>query len=108
MEDTKQYDFLSEYLLELLSAIGLGDLNEEQKQMYMPKLRAELEYRFGEHFLPQLDESRAEEFTALLKNQSATPENWQAFWKASIPNFDEQVKEVLAAFADECREVFTR
>lgn len=105
---TQQFDFLTTYILGLLDHLNLGDMTEEQRQAYIPRLIHEVEFRLGEKFVSQLDPKYGDEFAALLEREDAKPEEWGNFWKKSIPNFEEQVQEALAAFAEECEEILKR
>jgi hypothetical protein len=47
-----QFDFLTEYVLELLKQNGLGNLSDEQKNAYVPQVLAPVEQRLGLELLP--------------------------------------------------------
>jgi hypothetical protein len=99
-----QFDFLKSFILKLLENNGLGDITEEQREMYVPKLLSQLEQRIGIEMMPKLSEEGLDNFSKLIDDSKTTPEIWQAFWYKSIPNFEEELKTILEAFAVDVNE----
>lgn len=103
-----QFNFLTEYVIQLLEDNGFKDLNEKQKNVYIPQMQTRVEERLGLHFLPLLNESQTNKFAELVQNQNVDTNTWQKFWQESISDFDEQVKLVLAGFAEEVKQILAR
>jgi len=105
-ENNKQFDFLHDYIMQVLSACGYNDLSEELKKDYVPQFVAHAETRIGAALLPFLKESSAKEMADLLKKEKATPDDWANFWAKSVPGYQETVKKVLEDFAVELKQIF--
>lgn len=101
---TAQFDFLTEYVLQLLEDNGLGDLTEEQRNAYVPQLLSQLEERIGLQLLPTLSDEDKQSFVALIQNESASAEDWQTFWHNAVPDFEAQMSAILLAFGKEVQE----
>lgn len=93
-----QVDFLTDYVVEVLKKNNLN-LSEEQMNMYVPKFLSLLEQRIGLELLPKMDQEKADAFAELVDTPNATPEDWQHFWTMAVPNFEEEIKTILASFA---------
>ncbi|MFH1947280.1 MAG: DUF5663 domain-containing protein [Candidatus Magasanikbacteria bacterium] len=104
-EEQKQFDFLHEYILEVLSQSGYGELDETTKQEYVPQFVAHAETRIGAALLPELNEESAKKMVELTKNESVTSEDWQNFWQENVSGFAEIVKKTLEEFAVELRDI---
>lgn len=94
-----QATFLAGFVEEVLAQSGMGDLSEEQKKYYVPQMTALLEERIGLELLPKLNDKQMEDFAEMAASPAATAEQWKAFWEKNIPNFDEEMKRILAEFA---------
>ena len=103
-----QFDFLTEYVLELLKQNGLGDLTDEQKKTYLPQLLSQVEERIGLELLPKLSDANMEAFAGLAEKETTTPEEWKAFWYAAIPNFEGELQAILTGFTDEVRGILAK
>jgi len=101
-------DFLTEFVLKILEENSMGDLTAEQKNVYVPRLQAQLEERIGLELLPKLDKEQMENFVELTNRETATPEEWKNFWYNSIPNFEEELQLVLVKFAEEVKKILTK
>jgi hypothetical protein len=93
--------FLAGFIEEMLSASGFSHLSDEQKAYYIPQMTALLEERIGLELLPKLSDAQMEEFAQLAAGGKATAEEWKMFWGKNIPNFEEEMKRILTAFAKE-------
>jgi hypothetical protein len=100
-------DFLTQYVLDVLAQLDLGDMTEQERQKYVPQLVAQVEYRLGVRFMEQIPEDKVEDFGQMLDGDKGAQE-WAAFWKSIIPEFDVQVKEVLDSFLEECKTIFAK
>ena len=105
MSPTKhQFDFLIEYVLALLEENKIS-LTEEQKKIYVPQIMAQAEMRLGLKLLPQLDGKQTDKFVKLSNNENTSPEEWKKFWHDCVPNFAEQVKEILVEFSEKTKQL---
>jgi len=104
-EQQAQFDFLTDYVLKLLEENGLGDLTDEQKNVYVPQLLGQVEQRLGLALMPKLDDAQLEQFTALVNKSGAGPAEWEAFWKGAIPTFEQDVQNVLTEFGGKVKEI---
>jgi len=104
----KEYSFLDEYISEIIKNSKVGALSEENEKIYLPQLVAQAEVRLGSALMPKLDDKSAEEFTKLLNNEMSTSEEWQAFWRKSVSDFDEVVSKILIDFAEECKVILAK
>lgn len=93
-----QATFLVQFVDEMLKETGLANLTPEQKQIYVPQMTALLEQRIGLKLVPQLDETQMQNL-ADLADKDASAEAWKTFWYNAIPNFEEQIKNILSEFA---------
>jgi RimJ/RimL family protein N-acetyltransferase len=94
-----QATFLAGFVEEAIAQSGIGNLSEEQKKYYIPQITALLEERIGLELLPKLSDKQMEDFAEMAASDAATAEQWKAFWEKNIPNFDEEMKRILADFA---------
>lgn len=90
--------------MSVLTQLGLGDIGDEERKKYLPRLVHQIEYRLGAALLPLVPDSAAPEFEKLL-DADADAQTWLDFWKRSLPNFEDEVKKVLANFAKECQTI---
>lgn len=97
-----QTDFLEEFVIKILDESGL-DLNDEQKKIYIPQIQSLLEERIGLVLMPKLSEEDREQFFKLVEDD-VSAEDWTNFWTASIPNFEEELKNILTKFAEEVKQ----
>ncbi|KKW41834.1 MAG: hypothetical protein UY92_C0013G0033 [Candidatus Magasanikbacteria bacterium GW2011_GWA2_56_11] len=97
-------DLITVYVLELLRSIGLGDLTEDQKKRYVPAFSRRVEERIGLELLPKLTDEQFKEFTRLAGSGTTTRAQWEEFWRRSIPDFEEEIKIILADFAADARQ----
>lgn len=102
---TQKFDFLSEFILALLKELNLGDMTDDELDVYMPKLLQQAEARLGAALLPLVPDSFGERFAALLDDDNATRDEWSHFWHEAVPDFDDQVKNILKDFAQECSRI---
>ena len=100
-----QFDFLEQFIVELLAQSGFGQLTEAQRLAYVPQLVAQAQERLGVELLPRLTDEQLEEFAAMVEKDGVTPEEWKTFWTGAVPNFDEEVKKVLQTFAADVRRI---
>jgi len=101
---TSQFDFLTEYVLEILEQNNI-QLTEEQKDLYIPRLLTQVEQRLGLELVPKLTEEQLVSFNSLLEKEHTTSLEWETFWKQALPTLEEDVKGILNIFADEVRQI---
>ena len=104
-EKNQQFDFLHDYIMQVLSACGYNDLSEDLKKEYVPQFVAHAETRIGAALLPFLKEAGAKEMAGLLKNEKAAPDDWANFWAKNVPSYQETVKKTLEDFAVELKQI---
>ncbi len=105
MAESSQFDFLSEYVLKVLADNGLANLTEQQRDMYVPGITAQLERRIGYHMMPLLSEENLDRFAALVDNEKATAEEWKSFWYESVADFEGELAKVFEEFAKDVKEM---
>ena len=105
MPTQPNYNFLEDYIIQVLEQSGLGELTEENKKKYLPQLIAKAEYQIGLALVPKLNDKDAEVFAQMMDNGKATPKQWQEFWYGAVPSFDEVVQKVLVNFGKQCKEL---
>ncbi len=93
-----QANFLGEFVVEILKKNGFVNLTDSQKQVYVPQFTGLLEERIGIELVPKLSAEKMKIFVGLL-DKTISAEEWKKFWYSSIPNFEEEMKKVLSAFA---------
>ncbi len=104
LKNDPQFDFLSEYVNSLFDEIGLGDMNEMQKNVYIPRFTALLEERIGLTILPLLNQDQLTKFGEMLDDSSgADNQAWSEFWHGAIPDFDQKIAEILKEFAESAK-----
>lgn len=103
-EKNPQFDFLIEYVLKLLEENNVS-LSEEQKNVYVPQLLAQIEFRLGAELLPKLDEAQKKEFAKLAGSEETTSEQWKDFWYGAAPTFEEDIKDILVEFAQRVKQI---
>jgi len=104
----QQFDFLKMFIEQILDNNGFGELSEETRKQFVPMFAAEAERRLGLALLPLLTDAQAKELEALMKNSSRTPQMVEKFWKSSVPNFENTVKETLDKFALEFKKTLQK
>jgi len=100
-----QFDFLEGYVEALLIQNGLDNLTEQQKEIYIPQILSHLEQRIGIEMLPKLSEKKIKDFSKLLEKENTSPEEWKDFWYGAVDNFEEEVKQILLAFAERVKQI---
>lgn len=101
-----QFDFLSEYINALFDEIGLGDMSEAQKNVYIPRFTALLEERLGLTLVPQLTEDQIKEFVELVDaGEGTTGEDWSKFWHGAFDDFDQRVADILKEFGAQAKQL---
>ena len=103
---TPQFDFLIEYVLALLEANDVI-LDDAQKQVYVPQIAGQASMRLGLVLMPKLNEQQQKQLTVLMNNNASAKE-WLGFWKASVPTFEDDVKNVLLEFTDKVKPILSK
>lgn len=107
-EETKlNFNFLTEYVLKLLEENGMGDLSEEQKNIYVPQILGHVEQRLGMELLPKLNDAQMDELARLM-NKETSAQEWSDFWHSNIPTFDDDVEQVLMEFSEKVKNILGR
>lgn len=99
-------DFYLNYVLNVFDEAGLQDLNPEQRQMHGAEFALQLEREIGNTLVPQLSIEHMAEFVELVDDAGVTVEKWSQFWHEAIPNFDEQIENILESFRQEITSLF--
>ncbi len=99
----QQFDFLRQYIDEILDKVGFVSLNEDTRAEFVPQFVAEAERRIGLALLPKLTEDSATELAALVQKPNVTAEELQTFWKTNVPDFSEVLTETLKNFTEEVK-----
>lgn len=98
------FDFLRDYIEEVLRQNGFGNLSEETKKEFMPRFVAQAELRLGAALLPLLSESAAKEMAKMIEAQENSPEKWSQFWQKNVEDFNGVVEKTLKDFAEEMKQ----
>jgi len=104
-QKNRQFDFLHDYIIQVLADCGYNDLSEDLKRDYVPQFIAHAETRIGAELLPLLKESMAKDMANLLKSDRTAPEEWAKFWAKNVPNYQDIVQKVLTDFAVELKQI---
>ncbi len=99
-----QQDVLEQFILKLLADNGLGNITDDQRAIYVPKLLSQLEQRIGIELMPKLSEPHLDKFSALIDDTQTTPETWQAFWHEAVPDFEQALQDIMEEFAADVSE----
>ncbi len=94
---------LDEFIIKVLSASGMENLSETNKNAYIPQLKEELELRLGVALMPELTPEEGEEFAAMMENEESDPQKWELFWRSAVPDFDQKVQNVCYNFGQEMK-----
>jgi hypothetical protein len=105
-QPTAQFNFLEEYLANVLKDFGLDKLKEEDRSGYLLQFRLQAERRLGTALAPLLTDASADDFARLMDNPDSTPQEWADFWHQAVPNFDAVVKQTLEEFVAEVKKAF--
>lgn len=99
------FDFLHDYVEEILRQSGFSNLSEETKKEFMPRFVAQAELRLGAALLPLLSEPATKEMAGMIDKQSANSDQWLGFWQKNIKDFDKVVENTLKNFAEEMKQM---
>ena len=69
-----------------LQDVGLGDLPEDQKKLFLDHFREQLELRVGTRLSEGLSDAQLEEFESFIDRKDDRVNAWLA---ANVPNYDE-------------------
>ena len=69
-----------------LQAVGLGDLPEDQKKLFLDHFREQLELRVGTRLSEGLSDAQLEEFESFIDRKDDRVNAWLA---ANVPNYEE-------------------
>lgn len=82
-----------------LQDVGLGDLPEDQKKMFLDHFREQLELRVGTKLSEGLSDVQLEEFESFIDRKDEKVNEWLA---VNVPNYEEdQIYQQLKAGAPE-------
>lgn len=99
-----QTDFLREYIVTLLDESGIAtSFTQEQKDRCTEELISIIQERIGLEFVPKLSDVDLKTFTSMVQNGKTNPKEWKQFWQKAIPSFEEDLKVLLVAFAQELK-----
>lgn len=104
----KQFNFLENYVLEVLKKHGFNRLDEESQKELFPQFMAEAENRLGAKLLPHLGKEASQAFDELLKKEEVSADDLWKFWNTQVPNFVDLVKQTLEEFANEIGRAFAK
>lgn len=100
----QQFDFLRQYIEQVLDANDFGGLTEDTRAEFIPQFVAEAERRIGLAMLPLLTEDSATELTRLIQDPTVDAATLQRFWETNIPNFSQLLTATLENFAKEIKQ----
>lgn len=103
--NNQQFDFLSDYVLDVLKKNGFADLTPENQAEFLPQFTAEAQRRIGAALLPLLNEDAAEAMIKLGNNEQTTDKDWWSFWNKQVPDFKEVVNQALADYTQDLKKV---
>lgn len=95
------FDFLRDFVEEVLKQNGFVNLSEETKKEFMPRFVAQAEVRLGAALLPLLSEPAAREMAKMIDSQENNPEKWREFWQKNVKDFSGVAEKTLKDFAAE-------
>lgn len=95
-------DVQDQFVDRVLSHAGIA-LSEEQRDVYIPQFRFQLEYILGVGLFDALDDTGKKSFVRLTNTQKTTPDEWQTFWESSVPEYEKTVEQILVSFAEDVR-----
>ncbi len=98
-----QTDFFEAFIVNMFSEIGFDRMSEDQQALYIPQFTAELRQKISNELVPRLSKDQVEQFVALVDNPVTTGEDWRNFWYTNIPNFDQELGNILLAFTEEVK-----
>ena len=98
-------NMLQQYVTKMLEQI-MGELSEEHKAQFVPEVASQLEERVGLMLLPLLSQEQLKDFAKLL-DAEPSDEKIVAFWKESIPKFEEELEKIVNSFADEVKQAIS-
>lgn len=101
--EQQQPDYMEAYILRVLAEAGVDNLSEELKADYVQQFMAEAEYRIGAALAPHLDEAAAKKYAELMEQENVSGDDWMAFWRANVPDFENVVGKALDDFAVEVK-----
>lgn len=103
--NNQQFDFLSDYVLDILKKNGFADLTPANEEEFLPEFTAEAQRRIGAALMPRLSEDAAEAMIKLGNDAKTSPEDWWNFWQKQVPDFKEVVNQALADYAKDLKKV---
>lgn len=102
-----KFSFLEQQILTVLENSGLGKLSEKNKEIFLPQLSAEAEYRLGAVLMQKLSEQQIQELVKLT-DRGASAKEIEAFWVNNVPNFAQTVSQVMQDFGKECLDILSK
>lgn len=105
--NNQQFDFLSDYVLDILKQNGFEDLTPENQEEFLPQFTAEAQRRIGAALMPLLSEDAAEAMIKLGDDVNTSPEDWWNFWNKQVPDFKEVVNQALAGYTQDLKKVLS-
>ena len=107
MDFSSSLNFTDAYVENLLESQGIT-LTDQQKQFYLPQLATMAEKHVGAALMARLNESQVAEFQNLFEKDTTTGEEWNHFWKTSIPDFESAVETSLQSFGTKVRDILAK
>lgn len=105
---TQQPAVLEGYVREILERHGFNELPlEDQESVFFDFVEQAL-IRLGAGLSPFLNDEGKKNFKTLLNKQDASQEEWFAFWKENVPEFDKVAQKVLEDFSLEVKQAFIK
>jgi len=97
-------NFLEQYVDALFEELGFSDLSPEQRNAYRPQFIVQLERKISNDLVPRLNETQMNEFVRLVDDPNTTGQDWNTFWSGAIPNFEMELKKIMASFTDQVKQ----
>jgi len=100
-------NFLEQYIDALFEEVGFSDLSPEQRNAYRPQFIVQLERKISNDLVPRLNESQMNEFVRLVDDPNTMGDQWNSFWSKAIPNFEMELKKILASFSEQVKQALS-
>jgi hypothetical protein len=104
MDFSSSLNFTDVYIESVLQEQGVT-LTDEQKDFYLPQLSTMAEKHVGAALMGKLTADQLAQFEELFASDTTTGEEWNSFWKKSIPEFGAVVEVEMKKFAEKVRAI---
>ena len=91
------FTFLEQYAQQILDGAGFEGVPEEDRKAALGQMTAQLQERIGAALIQEMSDESAAQFAKML-DDDADQAAHEAFWRESVPQYDEIVKSQMEAF----------